>query len=107
MLGVTVAVYFFQQGIIELPEVVPTTLATATQQLSAVCKEAEQMVQKGHVTPAKMPTIISAERLTEPGVYDDMILVYGYSDNYAAAGEIAEYASRKHKRDFRFTAVQP
>jgi hypothetical protein len=56
--------------------------------------------------PNKRPTIVSVERITEPGVFDDLILVHGYPDNYAVAREMAAYASRKYKRDYRFTSVQ-
>jgi len=77
-----------------------------TQSLSAVCKEAGQMVQKARTVPIKAPAVVSVERVTEPGVYDDVILVYGYPDNYAAAREIAEYAGQKYKRDYRVKTVQ-
>jgi hypothetical protein len=78
-----------------------------TQTLGAVCKEAAGMVQKGRADSIKTPAVVSVERVTEPGVYDEIILVYGYPDNYAAAREIAEYAGRKYKRDYRVKTVQP
>jgi len=64
------------------------------------------MAKLGRSTPTKTPAVVSVERMTEPGVYDDLILVYGYSDNYAAAREIAEYAAQKYKRDYRIKTVQ-
>lgn len=87
-------------------ELVSISHATSKQNLSEVCKEAEQMVRKARTAPTKAPAIVSVERITERGVYDDVLLVYGYPDNYAAAREIAEYASQKYKRDYRFTVVQ-
>jgi hypothetical protein len=84
------------------------TPATAVPQtLGAVCKEAKLMVQKGRATPIKTPAVVSVERFTEAGVYDDVILVYGYPDNYAAAREIADFANQKYKRDYRVKSVQP
>lgn len=85
---------------------IPTAQA-GTQTLAAVCKEAERMVKKGRAAPTKTPTLVTVERLSERGIYDDVILVYGYPDNYAAAKEIAEYASQKYKRDYRFIPVRP
>jgi hypothetical protein len=78
-----------------------------TQTVGAVCKEAAGMVRKGRANSIKTPALVSVERATEAGVYDDVILVYGYPDNYAAAREIAEYAGRKYKRDYRVKTVQP
>jgi hypothetical protein len=75
------------------------------QTLGDVHKEAAIMVKKGRTAPSKTPAVILMERVTEPGVYDHVILVYGWSDNYAAASEIAEYARLKHKRDYRVKTV--
>jgi hypothetical protein len=78
-----------------------------SQTLSAVCKEAGVMTQKGRTEPIKTPVVVSVERVTESGIFDDVMLVYGYPDNYAAAREIAEYAKQKYKRDYRVQTVQP
>ncbi len=65
------------------------------------------MIQKGRSQSVKTPALVSVERVTEPGVFDDVMLVYGYPDNYAAAREIAEYARQKYRRDYRVQIVQP
>lgn len=66
-----------------------------------VFKEVKRMADKGRTDSIKSPAIISVEQFTAPGTYDDVIVVYGYSDNYAAAREIAEYATKKYNRDYR------
>jgi hypothetical protein len=88
--------------------VITMALSTAvlSQTLGAVCKDAAVMVQKGRSQQIKAPAIVSVERITEPGIFDDVVLVYGYPDNYAAAREIAEYAKEKYKRDYRVHSVQ-
>jgi hypothetical protein len=78
------------------------TLTTDTPKLD-LYREAGGIIR---ADPNKRPTIVSVERITEPGVFDDLVLVHGYPDNYAVAREMAAYASRKYKRDYRFTSVQ-
>ena len=78
--------------------------ATA-QGVSDVCKEVATMEQKGRTEPPKTPAIVSAERVTQPGVYDDVLIVYGFPDNYAAAKELAEYGVLKYKRGYRAKTV--
>jgi hypothetical protein len=96
--------YFPLSRLLTLADILPATHAatTDTRKLD-LYKEAGRMTR---ATPDKRPTIVSVERITEPGVFDDVILVYGYPDNYAVAREMAAYASRKYKRDYRFTSVQ-
>jgi hypothetical protein len=53
------------------------------------------------------PAVIQVERVSEPGVYDNVVLFYGfYGDaNVGAAHEIATYAQRKYKR--RYQVILP
>jgi len=63
LIALAIGGYFFRSDLVNLnfQELISTTHATSTKRLSAVCKEAEQMVHKGRSIPAKMPTIISVE----------------------------------------------
>lgn len=75
--------------------------AALSQTLNSVCKEAGDMVNKGQSQPSKTPAVVSVERMLEPGVFDDVLLVYGFGDNYAAAQELADYGRQRHKREYR------
>lgn len=96
--------YFAPSPLLTLADILPATHAATTETRKLdLYKEAGRIRR---AEPNKRPTVLSVERIAEPGVFDDLILVHGYPDNYAVAREMAEYASRKYKRDYRFTSVQ-
>ena len=91
-------------ALLTLPDILPATHAATTDARTLDLYKEAGRISRAEVD--KRPTIVSVERIAEPGVFDDVILVYGSPDNYAIAREMAAYASRKYKRDYRFTTVQ-